>query len=199
MLELELKAVVPDPAALQAQLRASGAVPQWHGMMRDRRLDRDGAPYTARDEVVRVRAYEGPAGASTVLGWKGPTMRTPEGYKAREELEFEGTGDSIAALRLLEALGFHVVHAIDRRIEIWSFGDATLRLEWYPRMDVLLEVEGPADALEAAIVASGLPRDTFTTDTLNTFAARYRDRTGLPSAVSEGELRGADPLWGPAA
>lgn len=199
MIELELKAVVADPAALRAQLHAAGAVPRWQGMMRDRRLDRDGGPYAARDEVVRVRAYEGPDDTSTVLGWKGPTMRTPEGYKAREELEFEGTGDARAALRLLEALGFHVVHAIDRRIELWSFGDATLRLEWYPAMDVLLEVEGPADALEAAIVATGLPRDAFTTDTLNTFAARYRDRTGRPSAVSEGELRGAPAVWGPAA
>ena len=194
MLELELKAAVPDVEALRERLRAAGAEVLWRGMMRDRRFDRDG-DFTRRDEVVRVRAYENADGTETVLGWKGRTSRSPEGYKAREELELPSSCSAAEALRFIEALGFTVVHAIDRRIEVWAWRGATLRIEWYPRMDVLLEVEGPADLLEAAIAVTGLPRDAFSADALSAFAARWRERTGRASVLSEAELAGSAPEW----
>src|SRR2546426_5915111 len=42
-----------------------------------------------------------------------------------------------------------------------SLGQAVLRLEWYPAMDVLLEVEGEPSEIEHAIAATGLARDRF--------------------------------------
>jgi len=195
MLELEVKAIVPDAEALRAALRRAGATVQWAGIMRDRRLDQQGR-FSERDEVVRVRAYEGEP-TQTVIGWKGRTMRTPEGHKAREELEFHGHDDAAMAMQLLARLGFETVHAIDRRIETWRLEAATLRIEWYPRMDILLEVEGTAEAIERVIPATGIPRDAFNTDNLLTFAARYRERTGRASAVNEAELGGAPAVWGP--
>ena len=197
MLELEVKAVVADVDALRAALDRAGAVCAWRGMMRDRRFDHDDR-FGARDEVVRVRAYEGDGPLSTVLGWKGRTVRTPDGLKAREEIELHSPDDAGHAMRLMDALGFAVVHAIDRRIERWELGGATLRIEWYPQMDVLLEVEGSASAIDAAIRATTLPRAAFSTDSLATFVARYRERTGRTAAVSEAELDGRTPPgWGP--
>lgn len=151
--ELELKAVVPDPEVLRARLLAAGAIPGFRGYLYDRRLDRDGTLGGA-DEVLRVRAYKG-AGGHTELGWKGPTRRTPEGYKAREELEVSVEGAPTPVLRLLERLGFDVVHTIDRVIETYALGGAAVRLEWYPRMDVLVEVEGTPTEIEAAAAATG--------------------------------------------
>ncbi len=73
---------------------------------------------------------------------------------------------------------------IDRAIEQYRLGDATLRLEWYPSMDVLMEVEGSPDAIERAARATGLPRDAFLPESLPYFAAAYEKRTGRVARVS---------------
>ncbi|HET7041894.1 MAG TPA: hypothetical protein VFI13_07735 [Gemmatimonadales bacterium] len=188
-LELELKGVVPAPDRVRASLRAAGARLTFRGMLSDRRYDRDGA-FTARDEVVRLRAYRNDAGeARAQLGWKGPTRRSPEGYKAREEREIDlAQGDGDAFLR---ALGFDAVHAIDRYVEVYELGEAHARLEWYPRMDVLMEVEGTPAAIEGILATSGLPRDTFTSEALTAFTARYDARhPDRPSLVSQDGWQG---------
>jgi len=191
--ELELKAVVPDPAALRARLADAGAIPGFHGLMTDRRYDRDGA-LGRRDEVLRVRRYRAAAGAvRSEIAWKGPTQRSPEGYKTRVELTCEVRADEPGPI--LEALGYGVVHTLDRWVESWSLGGAALRIEWYPRMDVLLEVEGAPRSIEAAILATGLPRGAFTPDALIEFVRRYEPRAGRAAALALADLQGEAPGW----
>jgi adenylate cyclase class IV len=181
--ELELKAVVPDLDALRDRLREAGAVERFCGRMSDRRYDR-GGELTARDEVLRVRSYRHPDGhAEWVLGWKGPARRSPEGYKQREEIELP-MAESTSPDALLRALGYEVVHAIDRDVEVFALDGASLRLERYPRMDTLLEVEGDPAAIERAIAASGLPRADFTADSLAELVRRFEARSGTPAALS---------------
>jgi adenylate cyclase class IV len=173
--ELELKAVIPDPDALRARLLAAGAVRRFRGRMSDRRYDRTGE-LTARDEVLRVRSYLPIDGQSeAVLGWKGPTLRSPGGYKRREEIEIE-----VAASphELLTALGYEVVHAVDRDVEVFDLDGATIRIERYPAMDPLLEVEGTPETIERAVRASGIDRAAFTPESLADFVRRYEERTG---------------------
>src|SRR5713226_6321822 len=70
--ELELKARVEDPAALERLLLRAGAEVAFRGAMVDRRFDRGGV-LAQRDEVLRLRLYQPPAGpAAGVLSWKGP-------------------------------------------------------------------------------------------------------------------------------
>jgi adenylate cyclase class IV len=194
--ELELKAVVDDPAALRERLRAAGAALVREGRMSDRRFD-DGGRLEAVDEVLRVRAYALVDGrAEGRLTWKGPTRSSPGGYKLREEHELHFEGDTQAATRLLGALGFRPTYAIDRWVEYWRLGAATLRIEWYPRMDVLLEVEGEPEAIERAAAATGLPRERFTDEALVAFVRRYEGRTGLRAVVSLEQLApGEEPAW----
>jgi adenylate cyclase class IV len=183
--ELELKAVVPDPDALRARFRAAGAEPGFSGMMRDRRFDRR-AELVRRDEVLRVRSFEHPGGTVTAeLTWKGPTRRAPGGYKRREELQLAVAGGSDPA-ELLARLGYEVVHAIDRHVDFYTLDGATLRIEEYPRMDVLLEVEGDPEAIERAVGASGIPRHEFTDDALTAFVERFERRTGVAAEVADG-------------
>jgi adenylate cyclase class IV len=185
--ELELKAVIPDPDRLRARLIAAGAVPGFYGRMSDRRYDRAGE-LTARDEVLRVRTFEPPAGESrAVLGWKGPAGRSPEGYKQRTELELTapGEGSGATAHALLEVLGYRVVHAIDRVVEVLALADATVRLERYPEMDPLVEIEGTPAGIERAIAVSGIGRNEFTADSLAEFARRFEARTGRPARLAE--------------
>jgi adenylate cyclase class IV len=184
--ELELKAILPDHAALRARLLAAGAVERFRGRMSDRRYDRRGE-LAARDEVLRVRSYRRADGrVDAVLGWKGPVQRTPGGYKRRAEIELPVTADATASpSALLTALGYEVVHAIDRDVEVFVLGGATVRLERYPRMDSLLEVEGDPDAIERAIAVSGIPRTEFTADPLAEFVRRFEARRGEPALLAE--------------
>jgi adenylate cyclase class IV len=193
--ELELKAVVTDPAALAARLAASGASRTFRGRMRDLRFDVPAGSLQARDQVLRVRAFDpgGPGPARAEVSWKGATrLRGP--YKEREELRLD-LGDADVATEIFTRLGFVVADTIERWVELYDLAGAVLRIEWYPRMDVLLEVEGPPDAIERAIAATGLPRDSFTTDRLLDFAARYERRTGTPPALNRAALAGARPSW----
>ena len=184
--EIEVKARVEDPAAVTAALRQAGSQLEFRGAMRDRRLDRKDK-LTRRDEVLRVRMYEPADGSAAwgVLGWKGP-VSARNGYKHRAETETR-VADGAATLAILEQLGYEVILAIDRRIETWRLGDAVCRLEWYPAMDVLLEVEGEPAAIERAVAATGIPRNQFNSESLPYFVAQYEARTGA-RAVLAGEV-----------
>ena len=221
--ELELKAVVPDAAALAARLTKAGARCTFRGTMRDRRYDRPDASLTARDEVLRVRTFEpsvasgdlragvraarrkhastgadssgaGVGAAHAELTWKGPTRRTG-GYKEREELQF-GVGDAATAGEVLGRLGVAVSDAIDRCVEYHEVAGAVVRIEWYPRMDVLVEVEGEPGTIERAVAATGIPRGEFSADRLLDFAARFTQRTGRAAVLALAGLPvGEVPAW----
>jgi adenylate cyclase class IV len=182
VIELELKAVVADPAALLARLRAAGAREEFVGRMLDRRLDFPDGSLTSRDEVVRVRMYWDSAGeTSASLDWKGPGSMEA-GYKRREEIS-AGSADGDTILEILQRIGLRVTHAIDREIRQFTLEGATVRMEHFPRMDDLVEVEGDTAAIERAIARLGIARGEFSADNLVAFAARFTARTGQPAIV----------------
>lgn len=186
--------MVPDAERLRTVLRAAGAVPGFRGLMEDRRYDRNGT-LLAKDEVLRVRSCR-PRGeeARSRLGWKGPVSVTPDGYKQRRELEYQ-IGGAHPPGALLEALGFSVIQEIDRWVEYYELGGAVIRVEWYPRMDVLVEIEGDGAAIEAGVRASGLPRGDFTAEALPAFAERFAARTGQSACLAVADLGGAPAPW----
>ena len=191
--ELELKAVVPDLDACRARVEAAGGRIVFAGLLTDRRWDLPHRPLSARDEVVRVRtsapapnADGSTAPARHVLDWKGPT-RIENGYKRRLERS-TGIEDAAVLETILRAAGFVVTREVEREVVQYALGDATLRFERYPRMDVLMEVEGTASAVEAAIAATGLPRASFTAARLTDFIADFERRTGTRAALTARDL-----------
>jgi hypothetical protein len=62
--------------------------------------------------------------------------------------------------------------------------EATVRMERYPEMDALVEVEGDPNAIESAIGVTGIPRGAFTADALSEFVRRYEARTGASARLS---------------
>jgi adenylate cyclase class IV len=192
--EVELKAVVPDPVALAARLAAAGARLVFAGGLEDRRYDTPDGALERRDELLRVRtatpAPGAPGSARTTLDWKGPT-RHEGGYKVREE-HSTPVGDPAVLVLVLERLGLQVRREVDRDIEEYVLGAgagaAALRVEHYPRMDVLIEVEGPPDAIERAIVATGIPRAAFGAGRLVDYKLAYERRTGQRAATARREL-----------
>ncbi len=193
MVERELKAVVPTPSTVKASLALAGARLRFQGQMVDRRFDRAGE-LAVRDEVLRIRAYLGTDGSTRIqVAWKGPPT-VEDGHKLRDEHECDA-GDLDAAIKVFGALGYRPVHQIDRYVEYYEVGAADVRLEWYPRMDVLVEVEGSAVAIEQAVAVLGLGREQYLTDSLAAFVGRYEARTGRQAAVSLAELGDDEPSW----
>ena len=188
MLEVELKAVVVDPAATRKQLEKAGAKLTYEGRLLDRRYDIESRELADRDVVLRVRRYESSESTRTYLDWKGPTA-TQNGYKIREEISTQ-VDDFVATEQILDRVGFVVTMEIDREIAQYELGGATIRFERYPRMDVLVEVEGTPDAIEEAIAALGISRGEFTSERLLSFVTRFERRTGVRSALCDGELTG---------
>jgi adenylate cyclase class IV len=180
--ELEVKARVADADALRAALARAGATLSFRGRMLDRRFDR-GRELESRDEVIRLRVYQPESGAPWgVLAWKGP-VGARGGYRHRHEIEARVEPDPILAL--LARLGLEVTLRIDRDIEQWTVDGAVVRLERYPEMDTLLEVEGPPAAIERAVAATGLPREAFVPESLPYFVAAYERRTGRSARLAE--------------
>ncbi len=187
MREVELKAVVSDIAAARKSLEDAGGTLELEGRMEDRRYDTEGGTLASRDEVLRIRRYPGSLGARGMLEWKGPVNKSGP-YKIREEIS-TAVSDPDAAALTLEKLGYVVVLGIDREITQYRLGGATIRFEAYPRMDLLVEVEGDPDAIESAIAALGMARGEFTAEGLGAFVERFERRTGVASAVSDREMR----------
>ena len=181
--ELEVKARVDDPDGLRIALLHAGASLDFRGDMTDRRFDRD-RTLAERGEVLRLREFRPADGAPAygVLGWKGPPSQRGM-YRHRAEAEARvAAPDSVVTI--LEQLGFAVSLRIDRHVEVYRLGRAVLRLEWYPAMDVLLEVEGEPPDIELAIAATGLARERFLPESLPYFVAQYEARTGRAALLA---------------
>ena len=186
MREVELKAVVDDLAERRRIIEAAGAALSFEGKISDRRYDFPTRELSGRDEVLRTRQYQSPTSKKTFLDWKGPTeMR--DVYKVREEITTP-VEDFESLEKILEKLGLQLIWEIDRDIAQYQLGEATIRFESYPRMDILVEVEGEPAAIEAAIEALGLPRGTFTNERLPDFVGRFEQRTGVRAAISDREM-----------
>ena len=84
-----------------------------------------------------------------------------------------------------------MIRTIDRAVVQYEVQGAIVRLERYPRMYDLVEVEGSPEAIERAIKVLGISRSAFTADRLPQFAARFQARTGARPALSDDELEGA--------
>ena len=188
MREVELKAIIDDLAERRRRIEEAGGALSFEGKISDRRYDFVSRELSGRDEVLRVRRYHSPKSTRTYLDWKGPT-EVRDVYKVREEVTTP-VEDFDSLEKILEKLGLQLVWEIDREIAQYQLGGATVRFESYPRMDVLVEVEGEPAAIEAAVDALGLPRGTFTSERLADFVASFEHRTGVRAAISDRELGG---------
>ena len=186
MTETELKAVVDDLALRRRLVEQGGGVLEKEGYLQDRRWDTEAESIRGRDHVLRIRVFNGHPCNEASLEWKGPT-RAENGYKLREEIGTD-IADAAALSEMMERLGLQVTRTIDREIVQFKLHGATVRFESYPRMDVLVEVEGTPAQIERAVAVIGIPREAFTADSLPEFMARYERRTGKRPVVCAADL-----------
>jgi adenylate cyclase class IV len=190
MREVELKGLLTSDAELaaaRARLEAAGAELMYEGRLEDKRYDTTDRTLAAQDHVLRLRVYRGES-VVTSLDFKGPTTYA-DGFKVREE-HTVGADDPVALARILEAMGYVITREIDREIAQYRHAGAVIRFERYPRMDILVEVEGEPEAIERAILTLEMEREGFTTERLPDFVLKYESRTGERAAICDRELLG---------
>ena len=182
--EFELKAALADGGvSLRRRMAAAGWRLVFEGDMCDRRYDTPDRSLEGRDEVLRVRRMTATGEHRAVLGWKGPASERL-GYKVRAEAETP-IGDAETTVRILERLGFtEITLAIDRRVELYEKGGVRVRIEAYPRMDTLVEIEGDPHAVDERLPELGLPREAWKPWGLPEFVRRYEERTGLAARLA---------------
>lgn len=190
MREVELKGRLMNDAdfeSARARLEAAGAELVYEGRLEDRRYDTPSRTLALQDHVLRLRVYRGET-LTASLDFKGPTTYA-DGFKVREE-QTVGANDPDALARILEAMGYVITREIDREIAQYNYAGAVVRFERYPRMDILVEVEGEPAAIEHAISALGMAREGFTTERLPDFVLKFESRTGERAAICDRELLG---------
>ena len=69
-------------------------------------------------------------------------------------------------------------------IETWRKAGVSVRIERYPRMDTLAELEGPPDEVRARIGELGVGVDAWKSWPLPVFVERFEARTGERAVLS---------------
>lgn len=186
MREWELKAVVDDLLIRREKLVQGGGSLTFAGSLEDARYDDAGGSLAKADTVLRVRTYRNQGYASCSLDWKGPSS-VVDGIKVRDEVTTT-VGEAESLRQTLQNLGYSVSHQIDREILQYDLNGTMVRFETYPRMDVLVEVEGDPEGIEEAIKVLEMPREAFTAESLPAFAKRFEEHTGLKAALSKADI-----------
>jgi adenylate cyclase class IV len=190
MREVELKGLLTSDAELaaaRARLEAAGAELMYEGRLEDKRYDTTDRALALQDHVLRLRVYRSETVVAS-LDFKSPTTYV-DGFKVREERTV-GADDPVALAGILEAMGYVITREIDREIVQYRHAGAVIRFERYPRMDILVEVEGEPEAIERAILTLGMAREGFTTERLPDFVLKFESRTGERAAICDRELLG---------
>jgi adenylate cyclase class 2 len=146
MLEVEVKYRLPDPAAVEARLRAWGAIGVADHAEADHYMNAPDRDFARTDEAFRLRRID----QQSLLTYKGP--RRDGGSKTRTEIEVPcppGDAAAEAFLKLFQSLGYRPTAVVRKRRRIY---------EW-PRDGFTVhacrdDVEGVGRFVELEIVAN---------------------------------------------
>lgn len=172
-IETELRARIPDVKDFRGKLAKARATFVSRHIMRDFLFDDEARSLSGNKQKLRLRMYDN---QRTVITWKSK-KRGSSLYKEEYEHEVE-IGDFETMMYILKQLGYRLIFRIDRRVELYRMRDVIIRLEFFPEMDDLVEIEGPHDQLEELIRELGLRRSDFHNKGQEHFFGAYEERTG---------------------
>lgn len=170
-IETELRARI-DSKDFHLKLAKARATFVSRHIMRDFLFDDVHGSLSRKKQKLRLRMYDN---QRTVVTWKSK-RRGASLYKEEYEHEVE-IGDFETMMYIFRQLGFRQTFRIDRRVELYRIRDVLIRLEFFPEMDDLVEIEGPRDQLEDVIRALGMRRSDFNNKGQEYFFRAYEERT----------------------
>ncbi|MBK9052761.1 MAG: class IV adenylate cyclase, partial [Chloroflexi bacterium] len=150
-LEVEVKFLVADVAAMRQRIEAAGGVLH-RGRVYERNIRYDNAwqGLMRQDKLLRLRQD-----SRNVITFKGPAQNVDVAQvKIREELEIE-VNDFDTAAAILQRLGFEAVQVYEKYRETFQLGPVEVVLDELP-FGNFMELEGEEGEIVAAAARLGL-------------------------------------------
>lgn len=141
MLEVEVKASVPDVETVRRRLRSLGAKRLLVERERDDYFQHPRRDFRRSDEALRLRFRNGSRRAAE-LTYKGPKFDR----RSKSRVELSVPADGPAAEALFGALGFRKSARVVKRREEWIAGGLTVAVDHVDGLGDFVEVERLVDA-----------------------------------------------------
>jgi adenylate cyclase, class 2 len=148
----------------------------------DQLFDLQTAALRQSDRILRLRKTISPDGTTrAMVTYKGPATR--DGYKSREEIEFD-VSDPVTFTLVLQRLGYQPTFRYEKyRTQLRIAGEPGLLTIDETPIGIYLEIEGPQDWIDSTAARVGLPKSQFLTAS---YARLYRDhRDQHPEAPAD--------------
>ncbi len=128
----------------------------------DQLFDLPSAALRQSDRILRLRKTVSPDGISrAMVTYKGPATR--DGYKSREEIEFDVSDPNTFTL-VLHRLGYQPVFRYEKyRTQLRAAGEPGIITIDETPIGIYLEMEGPQDWIDSTAARLGLPKTQFLT------------------------------------
>ncbi len=149
--EIEAKLKVDSLEEIEHKLTSLGAEFQAEQIQIDYFFDDVNSTLTKSDRCLRLREQMIEKGKSFFLTYKGAKEKS--NFKKRQEVEFE-IKDADSVRKLLSALGYEQVLAIEKKRRIWQLGDCKVALDRLQLLGDFVEIEGPDDEKIATVQKS---------------------------------------------
>ena len=144
--EIEAKLKVDSLGEIERKLPELGAEFLAEQLQTDYHFDDANTTLTKTDRCLRLRKQIVGKGESFFLTYKGAKERS--NLKKRQEIEFE-IKDADPLRKLLSALGYEQVLAIEKKRLLWKLGDCEVALDRLPLLGDFVEIEGPGEEIIA--------------------------------------------------
>ena len=173
MTETEIK-LRWDGAAQEAQAlieRHGYALSVPRTLESDHLFDLPSATLRQSDRILRLRKTTSPEGTQrATVTYKGPATR--DGYKSREEIEFDVSDPDTFTL-VLHRLGYQPVFRYEKfRTQLRAAGEPGIITIDETPIGIYLEIEGPQDWIDSTAARLGLAKAQFLTAS---YASLYRE------------------------
>ena len=139
----------------------------------DQLFDLPSAALQQSDQILRLRKTRSPEGQTRAkVTYKGPATR--DGYKSREEIEFDVSDPDTFTL-VLHRLGYQPVFRYEKyRTQLRAAGEPGLITIDETPIGVFLEMEGPRDWIDSTAARLGFPAAQFLTVSYAGLYRKYR-------------------------
>ncbi|MCP4710580.1 MAG: class IV adenylate cyclase [Planctomycetes bacterium] len=181
-LEIEAKIKVENLDLYAQRLKLLGLHLKRQYTQRDYFFDRPDHSLTKADCGLRLRVQSDAKHRQIMLTYKGP-RHSDAAFKSRCEIEF-GVDDLNAAHDLIEALGYEVTIAFEKRRFQWLLDECSVCLDEVIEIGYFVEIEGPSeDAVFDALARLQLTDQPHITDGYAVLLAQHLKDTSRPETL----------------
>jgi adenylate cyclase class 2 len=140
--EIEAKLKVDSLQTAAERLAELGAEFLQEQLQKDCYFDDASEAFVKTDRCLRLRQQLAGGKENIFLTYKG--AKEKDNFKKRQEVEIE-VKDLDSAGKLLSALGFKQTLVVEKKRQIWQFGDCKVCLDELSLLGSFVEIEGPDD------------------------------------------------------